>query len=151
MKLWLTEEQVELFQSDFRVVADFFVQMRKNGNYVPTKQQIVHVQEVLHTMSVLTQDNRFERVYQSNEEEEVPKNMCEVLDLIENRGIAKGIEKGEKKWRISLVCKKLRKGKSVEVIADEMEEIRSICAAAEAFAPDYDEESVFNKLMERQG
>ena len=97
---WMTDEQLELFQSDFRVVADFFVQMRKNGDYVPSDRQIVHVQEVLHTMAVLTQDNRFEEAYQNIEEGEEPKNMCEVLDRIENRGIEKGIEKGERKWRI---------------------------------------------------
>ncbi|MBR1852816.1 MAG: hypothetical protein IJ794_06705, partial [Lachnospiraceae bacterium] len=56
---------------------------------------------------------------------------------------------------VSQVCRKLRKGKAVEVIADELEEdieeIQSICVAAEAFAPDYDEEQVFHKLMEMRG
>ena len=32
---FLDKEEVDLFQSDFRVVADFFVQKRKNGNYKP--------------------------------------------------------------------------------------------------------------------
>ena len=62
---------------------------------------------------------------------------------------------GQEQKLVSLVCRKLRKGKAVEVIADELEEdieeIRSICAAAEAFAPDYDEEQVFHKLMEMRG
>ena len=30
---WLSREQVNLFQSDFRVVADYFVQMRENRDY----------------------------------------------------------------------------------------------------------------------
>lgn len=27
---WLSDEQAEIFQSDFRIVADYFVHMRKN-------------------------------------------------------------------------------------------------------------------------
>ena len=92
---WLTDEQLELFQSDFKILADYFVQMRKNGTYVPSRQQAVHMQEVLQTMGALLHDDRFERAYQEAEGEEKPRNMCEVLDIIENRGIAKG----EMKWR----------------------------------------------------
>ena len=33
---YLNREQVELFQSDFKVVADYFVQKRENGDYVPS-------------------------------------------------------------------------------------------------------------------
>ena len=43
-------------------------------------------------MSVLTKDDRFLKVQQEKEGE--VKNMCEVLDRVENRGIAKGIELG---------------------------------------------------------
>ena len=28
---YLTDEQLDMFESDFRIVADYFVQMRKNG------------------------------------------------------------------------------------------------------------------------
>lgn len=35
---WLKEEQVNQFQSDFRIVADYFVQMRKNNTYNPSSQ-----------------------------------------------------------------------------------------------------------------
>ncbi|MBP3203930.1 MAG: hypothetical protein J6M66_00740, partial [Lachnospiraceae bacterium] len=70
-------------------------------------------------------------------------------------GRAQGRAEGGDLKLVSLVCRKLRKGKVVEVIADELEEdieeIRSICAAAESFAPDYDEEQVFRKLMEMRG
>ena len=59
---WLSDEQVARFKSDFRIVADYFVQMRKNGDYIPSAQQMTHVREVLHMMSVLTRDDRFEKV-----------------------------------------------------------------------------------------
>ncbi len=89
---YLTDEQVEMFSSDFKMVADYFVQMRKNKNYQPSKETIKHVDEVLKLMSVLTKDDRFIKVQQ--EEEGEVKNMCEVLDRVENRGIAKGLEQG---------------------------------------------------------
>ncbi len=61
-----------------------------------------------------------------------------------------GIEEGEERQLIKMVCRKLRKGKSVEQIADELEEdearIKAICDAAEAFAPDYDEEKVITAV-----
>jgi len=51
---YLTHEQVELFQSDFKVVADYFVQKRENGDYIPSSQDLTHVQETLQLLSILT-------------------------------------------------------------------------------------------------
>lgn len=89
---YLTEEQVNMFTSDFKIVADYFVQMRKNKEYKPSQETIQHVDEVLKLMSVLTKDNRFLKAQQEGNGE--VKNMCEVLDRVENRGIAKGLEQG---------------------------------------------------------
>ena len=80
--------------------------------------------------------------------------MCVVAERMERRGIEigerRGIEIGEKRGYedkiIGLVCKKLRKNKSLEVIADEIEEelslVEKICEVAEAFAPEYECEKV---------
>ena len=98
---WMTEEQLSMFRSDFRIIADYFVQMRKKGDYEPSKQEMVHAREVLQTMAVLTQDTRFEDAYHDMEAGGGEKrNMCEVLDRVENRGIQKGIQEGESRWRI---------------------------------------------------
>ena len=63
-----------------------------------------------------------------------------------------GKEIGKKSFRIELVCKKLRKGKSWEEIADELEEdatlIRSICELASSFAPEYDSKMVIDAWMQ---
>ncbi|MCI9638507.1 MAG: hypothetical protein HFG77_19445 [Hungatella sp.] len=55
------------------------------------------------------------------------------------------------------MCRKLRKGKRTEVIAEDLEEdlnlIKIICQAAERFAPGYEEEKVFmecSKVLENQ-
>ena len=56
---YLTEDQVKLFRSDFRIVADYFVQKRKNKTYIPSKKTIKHVYAMLKFMSVMTGDERF--------------------------------------------------------------------------------------------
>ena len=86
---YLTPEQVKMFKSDFRIVVDYFVQMRINKDSIPSKETIKHVDEVLKLMSVLTQDERFEQA-QENGNKGGLKNMCEVLDRAEARGELKG-------------------------------------------------------------
>ena len=54
---WLTEEQISHFRSDFKVVANFFVQKRKNKDYIPDDPtEIRHVDEVLKLLQVMTGD-----------------------------------------------------------------------------------------------
>lgn len=69
-------------------------------------------------------------------------------------GMERGIEIGDRKRLVSQVCRKLRKKKTVEEIAEDLEEemsvIEPICSAAKEFAPDYDPESVLRR-MEEQG
>ena len=81
---WLPDETVAKFKSDFRIIADYFVQMRKNRNYIPSQKQIQHVHEFLQLMTVMTGDKRYEEVYYKSGKE--LGNMCEVLDAVENRG-----------------------------------------------------------------
>ena len=78
------------------MVADYFVQKRENGDYVPSSQDLTHVQETLQLLSIMTDDHRFEDAYNTSTDDRKggPRNMCDVLDKVESRGIAKGIEKG---------------------------------------------------------
>lgn len=91
---YLSREQVNLFQSDFRAVADYFVQMQENGSYKPEPQKLRHIQETLQLLSVMTGDHRYEDAYHNRDEEGRPNNMCEVLDAIEKRGYQQGIQQG---------------------------------------------------------
>ena len=91
---YLSEEQVAAFQSDFRIAADYFVQMRKDRNYIPSKDTITHVHELLQFMSAMTQDQRFEEAYSEDCEKGENVSMCEFLDRVEKRGIEKGITQG---------------------------------------------------------
>ncbi len=93
---YLTDEQVAGFKSDFKFVADFFVQMRKFGEYHGSNEKMCHAREVLQLMGYLTNDDRFISASSDTEGKEI-KTMCEALDIIEARGIKKGEERGEKR------------------------------------------------------
>ena len=108
---YLTDEQLDMFESDFRIVADYFVQMRKNGEYQPEPRPIRHVRETLHMISVLTEDNRFEEV--NNEGQEGVRTMCEVLDRIEKRGEQRGLEQGIKQ----MIVRMYKNGYSIKQIS----------------------------------
>ena len=81
--------------------------------------------------------------------------MCTYATAMENKGIKKGIEKGiskgMKKTLIGQICRKLRKGKTLAQIVDELDEdeskIKPIFDSAAAFAPDYDEELVIEAIL----
>jgi hypothetical protein len=66
----------------------------------------VHTDEILKLMSLLTDDDRYELTL--NSEGGKPKNMCEMLDRVEARGMEKGMAKGED--MIVALLKKLTPG-----------------------------------------
>jgi hypothetical protein len=93
---YLTDEQLGYFHSDFRVVADYFVQKQRNGDYIPSRDKLQHVEAVLQLLSVMTEDNRFEDVlYESDGSGGGVNNMCDVLDRVEAKGVSIGEKKGE--------------------------------------------------------
>ena len=90
---YLDREKIDLFKSDFRILADYLYQMRVNRDYIADETTIEHVEELLTLMSAMTGDNRFEETINDLKGKE-KINMCEVLDRVEARGIEKGIEQG---------------------------------------------------------
>lgn len=122
---WLTDDQISKFKSDFKIVANFFVNRRKNKDYIPDdKTTIKHVDEILKFLSVMTGDNRYEKLLA---DKEGVSNMCDVAQRLEDRGMKKGIEKGNR-MIYSLVEEKsisMEKGAekleiSVEKLKDDM-------------------------------
>jgi hypothetical protein len=83
-----------MFESDFREVADFFVQKRTTNDYVPSRRKLKHVDEVLKLLKVMTGDNRFEEVYIPDERKK-DATMCEIVDKFINQGISQGIKVGD--------------------------------------------------------
>ncbi|MGN0432267.1 MAG: hypothetical protein ACI4EQ_07910 [Lachnospiraceae bacterium] len=65
-------------------------------------------------------------------------------------GHTEGRTEGRTEALIDLVCRKLRKGKSEETIAEELEEelesIVQICEIASAYAPEYDSHQIYEAM-----
>ena len=90
---WLTEEQISRFRSDFKIVANFFVQKRKNKDYIPDDPtEIKHIDEVLKLLQVMTGDEHYKEVIRKKKG---VRSMCDVAERLEKMGIAKGIEIGK--------------------------------------------------------
>ena len=86
-----SDEQINCFHSDFRIVADFFAHRRANPDYRPENPLAFdHVDELLKLLAVITRDNRFTDTLDMGGGK--PTNMCEVLDRVEAKGIEQGIE-----------------------------------------------------------
>ena len=128
---FLEDEQINKFQSDFRIVADYFVQKRKNKDYKPSREIIRHVDEVLKLMSVLTQDNSFAVV--QNEVKGEASNMEGIFDKVERLGIEKGITQGKVQGKILAYADMgLSKDKIAEKVGITEDEVNKILEEQEA-------------------
>lgn len=77
--------------------------------------------------------------------------MASILSEFDEVGYAQMLrEEGQEKKLIEQVCKKLRKHKSPELIAEELEEeeftIKEICEKAKKYAPEYDIDKIYEDL-----
>ena len=106
---WLPDETIEMFQSDFRFVADYFSQKRKNQGYKAPKGTMKHVRAVLELLSAVMQDTRFIDAYNERAAEGRPTNMDPWLDEIENRGREEG--------KMEMVIEMLREKQPIEFIS----------------------------------
>ena len=73
-----------------------------------------------------------------------------VLQDAREEGFEEGIEQGIERTIITLICKKLIKGKDAVAIADEIEEplerVSKICDIASKYLPDYDVRKIMEEL-----
>ena len=106
---YLEREKIDLFKSDFRILADYLYQMRKNRDYIADETNIGHVEELLTLMSAMTGDNRFEETINDFKGKE-KVNMCEVLDRVEARGIEKGRLEGRQEGTINTLISLVKDG-----------------------------------------
>ena len=116
---------VSCFRSDFKVVANFFVQKRKHKDYIPDDPtEIKHVDEVLKLLQVMTGDERYQTIFQK---EKGVHSMCDVAERLEKMGMEKGMEIGKNtgihEEKIRLYKKLLEKGFS-EQEAQEITELQ---------------------------
>lgn len=93
---YLTMDQVKMFKSDFRYVAEYLVCKRLKQDYKPDAKTLKHKDEVLKLFKAITGDNRYEEILAETAGEE-SISMCDVLDKMEARGIEKGKAEAEEK------------------------------------------------------
>lgn len=93
---YLSWDQVNMFQSDFREVARYFVQIRENGEYQPSDDEMKHLTQVLQLLNVMDKDHRFETAVNERITKEA-KTMSEWLTRVLNKSKEEGIEKGQEK------------------------------------------------------
>ena len=122
---YLSEEQVNMFTSDFKIVADYFVQKRKNGKYKPSSDVIRHVDAILKFMAVFTGDQRYfneaiQKKMQAGGIQTMDKVIDDYIDLGRKEGMEFGMKQGMDRGRKDVICS-LCKKKSPEEIADLLE------------------------------
>ena len=90
---WLSNKTIDMFQSDFKIVAKYFQTVRLKREYKGTNEEIKHVDALLKMLSALTGDNSFEEVYNVGNLDKGGVTMCEVVEKIKNEGKAELIRK----------------------------------------------------------
>ena len=135
---WLTDEQISMFQSDFRVVARYFSEKRKNKDYVPHDKTILrHIDAVLKLLAVMSGDHRYETILADPEQKGKVKTMDDALTKVINEGHARGLAEGRNeglaegrneglaegliKGQVKILVSLCRSGNiSVEIAADQL-------------------------------
>ena len=131
---WLADEQINMFQSDFRVVARYFSEKRKNKDYVPHDKTILrHIDAVLKLLAVMSGDHRYETILADPEQKGKVKTMDDALTRVinegharglaegRNEGLAEGLAEGLIKGQVKILVSLCRSGNiSVEIAADQL-------------------------------
>ena len=129
-----------MFQSDFGIIADYFVKRRKGYKTIENHKPIKHVDEMLIFMRIFAEDERFLKL-NLDKKKKGAITMCTILDAVEGRGIEKGIIQGETLKLIMLVQKKARKGDSIAKIADDLVEDEIVISPIYKMVKEYPEDT----------
>jgi hypothetical protein len=110
---WLTDEEINRFNSDFRIVANFFRNKRLDENYIPNDPTVInHVDEMLKLLSVMTGDSSYEINIDNADNGGV--SMCTVAQNLEREGENK---------LASLINKMIADNKSDDIIKVTSDEV----------------------------
>ena len=90
---FLDREKIELFKSDFRMLADYLYQMRTTNSYKGDESNIKHVDEILMLMSAMSGFKNVENIIKVAHERKV-SNMKGFFELAEEKGLERGLEQG---------------------------------------------------------
>ena len=90
---FLDKEKIDLFKSDFRMLADYLYQMRTSNSYKGDESDIKHVDEILMLMSAMSGFKNVENIIKVAHERKV-NNMKGFFELAEEKGLELGREEG---------------------------------------------------------
>ena len=118
---WLSDETIDMFYSDFKIVAKYFQTVRLKKDYKGSNEEIRHVDALLKMLSALTGDNSFEEVYNDGNLNKGGVTMCEVVEKIKNEG-------KEELVRKMLDAKLVTEQQIADLLKISVEEVRKIAA-----------------------
>ncbi|MBQ9926392.1 MAG: hypothetical protein IJO65_00315 [Lachnospiraceae bacterium] len=146
-------ERTEVFRTDLKQIFDFIryakdkKRLRELVQSDPAYQDMD--EEAYDMVAAYTRAEELVSVKQ-NHESGGKVNMCLAIKEMLADERQEGLEQGRNVLLVEQVCKKLKKDKSREQIAEELEEdidvIHRICDAAEEVIPKYDVEKVCKKI-----
>ena len=90
---FLNREKINLFKSDFRMLADYLYQMRTTNTYRGDESNVKHVDEILMLMSAMSGFKNVENIIKVAHERKV-RNMKGFFELAEEKGLELGREEG---------------------------------------------------------
>jgi hypothetical protein len=112
---YLTDEQINRFHSDFRVIADLIAHRRTDPYYHPRGgPDFVHGEEVRHLMSFITGDRRY------LEEDIPPERRSNNMDPYLDRMINRGREEGREEERLRMEAETAERDKKRVIRMHEM-------------------------------
>ncbi len=93
---YLSDEELNRFHSDFKAVADYFVQMQRTGEYKGSTEEIKHVWEVMRLLQYLTNDDEnVMKTITENTDDKEGTNMAGIFTTWLNQGKELGREEGK--------------------------------------------------------
>ena len=94
---WLTDEQINSFRSDFRIVAEYLRALRTGQVQDWSRQKLKYVNEIIDLMRVISDDDIFDNMAEFIEETQREKggvSVCEFVQKMKNEGVVLGRNEG---------------------------------------------------------
>lgn len=100
---FLSPKSIEMFKSDFKIIAEYFRAKRLNQKYKGSKEKLKHANETLKMFSALTGDDSFEKVYNEGNFKKGGITMCDVVERIRNDGRTEGRTEEQERIIMNLI------------------------------------------------
>lgn len=114
---WLTDEQIEMFTSDFKILAKQLRNLRIEGKPIMTNDEITHAFEMLGLMKALTNDNIYENMQAFTEPNNIAKEGANTMTSIYTLTLQQTAEKAAEKKTKEIAFRMKENGIAITDIA----------------------------------